>query len=355
MKQLRRYLWKAVLLPSLAVLGVLLALEVLFSYISELDSLTGEYQALQALQFVMTTVPRRAYEFLPLAVLLGTLLGLGMLASNSELVVIRSAGVSTLRISWMVLRPAIVLLAIGMAVGEYIVPHAERMAQTNRALAESGEQIVRSREGYWHREGNTFIHINAVEAGGVLHGITHYRFDEHRALVDTRFAPRAIYQSGEEHWVMEDVRGSTLEADGVGRYERNFDLWETELSPEMLAIVILDPDRLALRSLWEYSTWLERQGVEAGEYLLAFWQKLLMPLGTLGMVLIAISFVFGPLRQVSMGLRLTIGIVAGMLFHYGQRFAGHMSLVLDFSPLVAALAPVVLCTVLGLWLLVRVR
>ncbi len=355
MTRIRRYLWTAVLAPSLAVLGVLLALDVLFSYISELESLSGDYQALQALQFVVTTIPRRAHEFLPLAVLLGTLLGLGILASSGELTAIRAAGVSIMRLSWMVLRPAIVLLALGMLLGEYVVPDAERMAQTNRALAEGGDEILRSREGYWHREGNEFIHINAVETGGVLHGITRYRFDEDRALVDTRFSRRAIYQPEERHWFVQETRGSALRDDRVETYRLTSDIWETELTPEMLAIVVLDPDRLALSSLWEYAVYLERQGLEAGEYLLAFWQKLLMPVATLGMVLIAISFIFGPLREVSMGLRLTSGIMAGMLFHYGQQFSGHVSLVFQISPLLAALAPALFCVLLGVWLLLRVR
>lgn len=351
---IRRYLWNAVLLPSLAVLAVLLALDGLFSFIDQLGRLRADYQVMQAMQYVVTTMPRTAHEFLPMAVLLGTLLGLGVLANSGELTIIRGSGTSPRRISWLVMRPAVVLLLIGMAVGEYVVPWSERIAQSNRAIAERGEDITyRSRSGFWHREGNEFIHINAVQSNGVLHGVTRYRFHENRTLAETQFIGRAIYQ--DESWFTEDIFGTTLLEERTVPYRQDTGVWESELTPELLSIIVLSPENLALTKIWGYAHYLQRQGLEAGEYLLSFWQKLFMPFATLGMVLIAISFIFGPLREVSMGLRLTTGIIAGMVFHYGQQFIGHVSLIFQMPPLLAAAVPAAVCLTVGIWLLGRIR
>lgn len=354
MRLLQGYIGRAVIMAALAVLGVIIALDCLFSFIAELEGLRGNYQALQALQFVFTTVPRRFHEYMPLAILLGTLIGLGVLANSGELTVIRAAGVSVGRVSWMVLRPVLLLLVIGMSVGEFISPYTEQMAQSNRAIAEGKGEALSSRYGFWHREGDEFIHVNVVQPNGVLYGVTRYRFNEDRTLAEAQFVERAIYQD-EGYWFLEGVRGSALEPDRVEAYQRDTDRWDTSLTPQLLALVVLDPERLAMRKLVEYSGYLSRQGLEAGEYLLSFWQKLFQPLATLGMVLIAISFIFGPLREVTMGLRLTAGIVAGMLFFYGQQFIGHLSLVFHVSPLMAALVPPLLCLVVGTVLLKRVR
>ena len=353
MRLLNGYLWRAVLVASLGVIGVLVALDCLFSFISELEGLRGNYQALQALQFVFTTIPRRFSDFLPMAILLGTLIGLGVLANSGELTVIRAAGVSVGQVSWMVLRPALLLLLVGMSVGEFVSPYTEQIAQSNRAIAEGGGEALSSRYGYWHREGDEFIHINAVQPNGVLYGVTRYRFRADRTLEEAQFIQRAIYQGG--HWFMEDVRGSHLLEDRVVPYTQENGVWETSLTPELLSVVVLDPERLALTKLVEYSRYLKQQGLEASEYQLSFWQKVLQPLATLGMVLIAISFIFGPLREVTMGLRLTAGIVAGLLFYYGQQFFGHLSLVFNTSPVMAAAVPPLLCLGLGIWLLRRVR
>ncbi|MCC1495198.1 LPS export ABC transporter permease LptG [Alcanivorax sp. 1008] len=353
MRLLRRYIWRAVMIPVLLIIAILMLLDGLFSFVFELESLRNEYQILQALQFVVTTLPRRLAEFLPMAILLGALAGLGLLANSGELTVMRAAGVSTGRITWMVLRPTILLLLIGLFVAEYISPHTEQIARSNRSLAETGGVALGGQSGLWHREGNEFIHISAVEPNGVLHGVTRYRLDETHQLVETRFISRAIYQGNK--WSLEGVRGSRLFDDHIEAWAEDSGQWDIQLTPDVLSVIVLQPEHLAVSKIYEYARYLQQQGIHAGEYMLVFWQKLAQPLGVLGMVMIAVSFIFGPLRQVSMGLRMTAGILAGLVFHYGQQFFGHMSLVFDASPMWAALAPAIICLVAGVVLLRRVR
>ena len=353
MTLLRRYIWRAVMIPVLLIITILMLLDGLFSFVYELESLRNDYQVLQALQFVVTTLPRRLAEFLPMAILLGALAGLGLLANSGELTVMRAAGVSTGRIAWMVLRPTILLLLIGLFVAEYVSPHTEQIARSNRSLAETGGEALGGVSGLWHREGNEFIHISAVEPNGVLHGVTRYRLDESQRLVETRFISRAIYQGDE--WSLEGVRGSRLFDDHIETWSDDSGRWNIQLNPDVLSVIVLQPEHLAVSKIYEYARYLQQQGIHAGEYMLVFWQKLAQPFGVLGMVMIAVSFIFGPLRQVSMGLRMTAGILAGLAFHYGQQFFGHMSLVFDASPMWAALAPAIICLAAGVVLLQRVR
>ncbi|MCG8394034.1 MAG: LPS export ABC transporter permease LptG [Pseudomonadales bacterium] len=353
MRLLKRYFWRAVLIPTLAILAIIVGLDCLFGFIYELEFLRGDYQVMQALQFILTTTPRRIHEYLPMAILLGTLIGLGLLANSGELSVIRAAGVSTLRVSWMVLRPVFLLIALSIPLGEYLTPYTEQVAQSNRSMAEGGGEALRSKYGYWHREGAEFIHINAVQPNGVLHGLTRYRFDDNHKLAETQFVERAIYQG--DYWSLEGIHGTRLSEQRTETYSKDNANWQTRLTPQLLSIVVLKPDHLAMAKLLEYTRYLKRQGLETADYMLSFWQKLFMPVATVGMVLIAISFVFGPLREVTMGLRLTAGIVAGLIFHYGQQFFGQLSLVFHTEPLAAAAVPPVICLILGIWLLQRVR
>jgi lipopolysaccharide export system permease protein len=351
MKRLRGYLWWSVMMPALAMLGVLVALDSLFSMVHELEFLRGDYQVLQALQYVFTSIPHRAAEFLPMAVLLGTLLGLGFLANSGELTVIRAAGVSQYRIGWLVLRPALFLLLLGLLNGEYLAPYAQQVAHSNRSLAESSGEAIRSKFGYWHRDGSEFIHINAVQPNGVLYGVPRYRFKGEQALEELVYVERAIYQG--DAWFLEGIRGTRLQDDRAESYAESTAVWETNLTPELLSYVILEPEHLSFSKLYQYGAYLGSQGLDGAEYKLAFWQKLMVPVASIGMVLIAISFVFGPLREVTMGLRLTAGIVASLVFHYGQQFFGHLSIVFDASPFLAATVPALLCVFAGLLLMRR--
>ncbi|MCK0154880.1 LPS export ABC transporter permease LptG [Alcanivorax sp. S6407] len=353
MRLLKRYFWRAVLIPTLAILAIIVGLDCLFGFIYELEFLRGDYQALQALQYILTTSPRRIHEYLPMAILLGTLIGLGLLANSGELSVIRAAGVSTLRVSWLVLRPVLMLIVLSVPLGEYLAPYTEQVAQSNRSLAEGGGEVVRSKYGHWHRQGDEFLYFNAVQPNGVLYGLTRYRFTDEHKLVETQFVERAIYQG--DYWSLEGVSGTRLLEDHTETYQQDSGKWITGLTPQLLSIVVVKPDNLAMAKLLEYTRYLKQQGLETADYMLSFWQRLLMPLATIGMVLIAISFVFGPLREVTMGLRLTAGIVAGLIFHYGQQFFGQLSLVFHADPMMAAALPPSLCLILGIWLLQRVR
>lgn len=124
MVKLDRYIGKSVLVAILAVSGIILGLASLFAFIDEMKSTSSSYTMLDVLSFVLLTAPRRLYEMLPVAALIGCLIGLGSLASNSELTIMRAAGVSTRRIVWAVMKPMLVLMLVGILIGEYLAPRA---------------------------------------------------------------------------------------------------------------------------------------------------------------------------------------------------------------------------------------
>ena len=316
-----------------------------------MDDLEGDYGALQALLYIGLTAPRRLYELLPMAVLVGCLIGLGALASNSELTVMRASGVSIGRIMVSVLKPLLVLMLVGVLVGEYVAPYTENLADSRRAVAMGSGSAVKSK-GLWHREGNDFIHINALHPNGTLRGVTRYRFDDERRLIEASFAQQARMEN--DHWMLEGVSATLFEADGHSRVERHDQQrWDVGLSPDLLRIILLEPDVLPLPSIWHYQHYLAEQGLNNSQYRLAFWKKLLQPVTTAALVFVAISFIFGPLRSVTLGQRVFTGVLVGFSFRIIQDLLGPTSLVFGFSPLIAVLLPIMILLVMGAWLMRR--
>lgn len=345
MRLLDRHIGKTVFLSVLTVAVIVVGLDLLFAYISELEDLEGGYGAVEALSYILLTTPRRLYELLPMAALVGCLIGLGTLASNSELTVMRASGVSIARIMGAVLKPLLALMVAGVLLGEYAAPYSENLAESRRALAVGSGEAVKSK-GLWHREGDDFIHINAVQPSGVLHGITRYRFDDQRELIETSFAHRASVQG--EDWLLEDVATTLFEPDGTSRVEQHEQQrWDVGLSPRLLRVVLLDPEVLPLTGIWHYQNYLAEQGLNNSQYWLAFWKKLLQPLTTAALVFVAISFIFGPLRSVTLGQRVFTGVLVGFSFRILQDLLGPSSLVFGFSPLIAVLLPILILLVMG--------
>lgn len=351
MVKLDRYIGKSVFMAILAVLGIILGLASLFAFIDEMADISDTYTFWDAGSFVVMTAPRRLYDMLPMAALIGCLIGLGALASSSELTIMRAAGVSIGRIVWAVMKPMLVLMVAGLLIGEYVAPVTEASAQAARSLAQGTGDAQSARHGLWHRQGDEFIHINTVQPNGLLYGVTRYRFDDQRHMISASFAKQANYKT--DYWELKDV-STTMFRDGRTEVVTTPDeRWDISLSPQLLSTVVLPPESLSMTGLYGYAHYLADQGLANGRYWLAFYTKILQPLVTVALVLMAISFIFGPLRSVTLGQRVFTGVLVGFTFRIAQDLLGPSSLVFGFSPLFAVLVPAGICALAGIWLLRR--
>lgn len=351
MVKLDRYIGKSVFMAILAVLGIILGLASLFAFIDEMADISDTYTFWDAGSFVVMTAPRRLYDMLPMAALIGCLIGLGALASSSELTIMRAAGVSIGRIVWAVMKPMLVLMVAGLLIGEYVAPVTEASAQAARSLAQGTGDAQSARHGLWHRQGDEFIHINTVQPNGLLYGVTRYRFDDQRHMLSASFAKQANYKT--DYWELKDVFTTLFHEGRTEVVTAPDERWDISLSPQLLSTVVLPPESLSMTGLYGYAHYLADQGLANGRYWLAFYTKILQPLVTVALVLMAISFIFGPLRSVTLGQRVFTGVLVGFTFRIAQDLLGPSSLVFGFSPLFAVLVPAGICALAGIWLLRR--
>lgn len=352
MRLLDGYIAKAVFFAVLVVLLIIVGLDSVFSFVAELEELEGEYQILQALMYILLTTPRRIYEFIPIATLIGCLIGLGALANTSELTVMRAAGISVMRIVYAAVKPVMFFVFGALMLGQFVVPKTEQYAQSERTRQIDGSEALSSRYGYWFRDDDAYVHIKAIQPNGVLYGVARFTYDDNQNLVASDYSERALFQG--DHWVLFNVKETAFQQNRAVVNQVDSLRWDSDITPSFLSIVALKPDDLSITGLLSYARQLAAQGLESGEYYFAFWKKVLQPFATIVMVFIAISFIFGPLRSVTMGQRITAGVVTGLGFNYGQELLGHVSIVFNVSPLIAAGIPIAICAGVGVALLRRV-
>ena len=351
MSVLSRYVSVMVLLSILGVLFVVVSLDVMAAVIDEVGDLRGDYTFYEALKYVGTSLPGRIYQNIPFSALIGCLIGLGILANNSELIVMRGAGVSLMQILGYVLQPVMLFIVLATLLGEFVVPYTDQLAEGRRAILLGRQERINSVSGVWNREGNEYVHINVVFPNGDLFGLTRYQFDPEGRIQEASFSSVAQYTG--ESWVEQQgavtrFRGDRTEADTFSQR-----VWSSDLSPDLLRLVLMEPNSLPMQDLYSYATYLEQQGQRAGNHWLAFWRKILQPLTTLSLVMIAVSFIFGPLREATTGFRIFAGVVTGIVFSTSQDLLGPASLVYGFSEFWAALTPILVSMVVGLLLLRR--
>lgn len=359
MKQLNRYIAKHVVAAILLVIVMLVGLFSVSLFAEEMSEAPKHYSLVNVLIYVLFSVPGMVATNSTFAMLIGSLLGLGVLASQSELTVMRASGVSVLRIVWMVAKPALVIVLLIGLIREYIVPISDRYANTFRAQKIEEDQaynLIRSERGLWLREGNQFIHLNYVSAQGEIFGFARFAFDNKGELQFAQYAPHAVHVSdaAQHGWKLEKPKTTVFGENQVTAGAQE-DFWQSELVPNLLSVVAIDPDEMSLRELHSYINYLDEQSQDARVFKLSFWKRALQPLAMIGLVLIAVSFIFGSLRETTMGYRLFFGVMLGMAFRFSQSILGPTSIVYGFAPWLAIALPIIICWGLGFFLLSRVK
>jgi lipopolysaccharide export system permease protein len=327
MRTLDRYILRAVSTGTLLAMAFLLPLVAFLLLSDELDHVgTGRYALGDAFAFIGLSMPRYAYQLFPIAVLIGTLLGLGGLAANLELTAMRAAGISVARIVGAALKAGLAAAVLAVLLGEVIAPYSEARATQLRA------------EGL---------------SGGHLRNVAIHELDADRRLKLTTHAREAVYTG--DAWRLTRIRQSEIGDEGVTtRYWREA-VWESLLDPGMLSLLVVDPHALPVWGLHRYIGFMEENGLSATSYKAAFWSKIAAPLVILAMIFLSVPLLFGTLRSGGVGQRIFVGVLIGVAFYVLDRAFSQISLVYAVPPVLAAFVPGLLCFAAGIWFYRRVR
>ncbi len=356
-KVLDRYTGKTIFNTIMMTLFMLVSLSGIIKFVDQLRKTgQGAYTVLDAGYYTLLSVPKDIEIFFPMAALLGALLGLGTLAQRSELVVMQASGFTRLQVAVAVMKTAIPLVLLTMAVGEFVAPQGEQMARNYRAQQLYGGSLVSTQNGLWAKDGNDFIYIERIKGDNEIDGVSIYRFTDQRRLLSMRYAATAVWNKDRKLWELSQVDESDLkDPKQITGSQSLSGEWKTNLTPDKLGVVALDPDALSISGLYNYSKYLKQSGQESGRYLLNMWGKIFQPLSVAVMMLMALSFIFGPLRSVSMGVRVVTGISFGFLFYVLDQIFGSLSLVYGLPPVLGAILPSGAFFAISLYLLLKRR
>ena len=380
LKVLSRYVKINALLAIIAAVIGLWALQLVFSYLSELDSLDDSYTMAEAIKYIFYRSPYFLEQFMPTGALLGAVVGLGLLANNSELVVMRAAGVSVYRIVGWVLQPALIFVILALIINQFVLPYSNQLAKVINS--EDNSSLVTSVRGYWtvqprfeettdgktKADGSDILYIDYADVKGNIGEVKRWHLDNNGNL------QTAVHAEGGQYIGREPLSTASSKPSEQYRYEWQLnnmtklsinqgfesskavspsDTLSLPFAPESVYLLTRQAEDLSLTQLYEHRQFMRQQGTRSLSHELAFWQKLLSPLSILSLVIVACSFVFGSLRTHSLGLRIVVALLFGLLFSYMQDLVGFVSLATGFSPLLMVILPIIASAVLGGYLLKR--
>jgi lipopolysaccharide export system permease protein len=350
---LSQYMMRTILASTALVLVVLLALAGLFEFIAELDDTQGNYQTPQAILYTALRLPNLAFEMLPVAALIGSLLGLGALAGNSEIIVMRSAGLSVRELSVMVGISGAVLLVLTGLLGEFIGPPLDFYARNMRVEARYEQDDDRLGNETWVKDGAVYLHLQRVNPEFEFGSLYMYRFDDNR-LASISVAENAGIDQ-DDKWILENLRETQFQRDGVQVQESRRSIESFEVNAELLGSSLAKPLSLSAREMLTYIDYLERNDLDATKYTTEFWYRVSRTSTVLVMPVLALAFVFGSLRTGGAGSRLMLGVVIGLAYYLASETLANSGQVFNLNPILVTWLPSVTLIALTAIALSRIR
>ena len=360
----QRYLAREILLAVALVLVALLVLYTSFDFINEVNDVgKNGYRIEQAALFVLLQVPARSYELLPIAALIGTIYALAQLASHSEFTILRVAGLSTGGAVRLVMVPGLLLVALTLLLGEVVTPRVETLTQKLSLKAGAGPVARGFRSGLWVKDNARaadgsalvrFVNIGTVGADNTLQNIKVYEFDTALRLQNVAFADRGKFVPPRS-WRLSNVTdtrfinvGGTDAPDRVEVKREAERIWDSDLNPQLLAVLTVTPERMAARNLDTYIKHLEENKQTAERYQIAFWKKVFYPFAVLVMMALALPFAYLHFRSGGISFKIFAGIMLGIGFYLLNNLFSHLGLLNTWPPIVSAAMPSLVVLALAL-------
>lgn len=348
-KYFDRYLGRTVFIGTLFALFVLFAIDSIIDFINDIESVDDRgFTFGHVMLRLLFEMPQRLYEFMPTALLLGALIGLGGLAAKSELVALRSVGISKLRIIWSVLKVGIVLIGISVWVGEMVVPTAQGYAnslsksQVRDANTDGGKGDIKkislgSKYGIWVRDNDRYINAQEIYPDYRMRDVWIYELDEYYKLKRASFAKQAVYENNV--WKLSSIKHSLISKSGVETVAAEEEHWERLVSTELFDVITVKPEYMGAIKLKKYIGYLNDNELDSKRYQLAYFNRFAVPLSGLAMLLLAVPFVFRSVRAGGLGQRIALGIGIAVIFNLISKVLSNTSVVYDIPPVVGAFLP----------------
>ncbi len=357
MKRMDIYLARTVVVNVLLVLLVLTMLAAIIGFVSEIHTTYNHehYGLWDAALYTVMKMPGGMYDMFTVAVLLGALLGLGELASHNELTVFRAAGVSAARLGGAALCGGLLLAAACVLIGEFVAPVTEQRAEDRRAELVESRGNPLGAGGVWARDNGTYVNVHAMTARDTVRGVYIYDVDDQRQVTQVTFAGTGKFSMDGSNLL--NVHGTSLQPDGQGSavFNQRQVQWKTLLSSELISLFAVDTDSLSARGLYHYITYMRDNHLDDRRYVTAFWGRIAKPVALLAMLLLAMPFVFGPLRSSSTGQRMLIGMLIGIGFYVFNSIFMQAGIVFGLNPLISAWLPTVILAATGIVAVRRIK
>jgi lipopolysaccharide export system permease protein len=316
---------------------------------------------LDVLLYFALKVPGISFQIVPLAILMATLLTLGLLSRNNEITALRSCGISLPWITSPFLTFGVMAALVLLLFSTTVIPLASSKAEEIRAvhIEKKPPSAVLKLSQPWARvDADNLLHVTSIAVGGhALAGVQLFHFDGAFHLTEMTEAEEARYT--DNTWTLHKGFQRRFNRDGT------VTLIEFDSKPIVLALIPSDFtgglagefESMTFRDMQEYRGRLYQDGTQFAQLLTDYYGRIAFPFVTIIMVLlgIALSLRRSGTRGGSMAIGIGQSLMVGFLYWTTHSIAIAFGRGGALQPMVAGWLTNVLFTSYVLYLMLKVK
>jgi lipopolysaccharide export system permease protein len=356
MKIRDRYIAKTLLSYTIIVLVVWTSIYSFFNFLAELNSVGKEgYTILSAFTYIILQLPEVAYKQASPIILLGCILGMGHLATTGQLLIFRVSGASILKITLLTLQNSLIFVIFFICIGEFLAPISSNLAKSGKSNALGNSSASFNQDGFWIRDGDNFINVKKNIDGTLFSGITVIEVnssDKIERVIKSEIAifdGNSLDMSGSEIFSIDE----SSSYGGISLQERNSYDKTVSFDQDLIDSLEKEPEDLSTWTLVKQIRFLSNNKLRSGVFEVELYNRLIQPVTLVAMILLAMLFIFGSTRDVTLGRKIFFGLALGLSFEMFSRVASAMALSFDFSPLLSSILPSIVVMFISIILLLK--
>jgi len=337
---IHRYILKQFLRNFAICLAVFCMLFLMVDFFDRIDNVLSEGASAGLIfSYFVYKIPLIVSLMLPLAMLVSTLLTIGLLAKNSELTAMRASGLTVFWIARPIFITALIMSLFALLLNETIVPDSQRRVREiyNLDIRQRDATGAYSQTDFWWRSQNTFYAVDIFDSRtNTLHNFSKFKIDEDFRVLERVDARRVTWVDPILGWTMNEVVAYEFlpEETKVSRFnslplpisETPADFFDTERDPFTMSYAQLD-------------RFIEKQietGVSVSSYMADLYAKISFPFVVLVVTLVALPFALRPARSGSLAASFLAGLIIGFSYYAVHSFSVSMGRAELWNPILAA-------------------
>ncbi len=355
-----RYLLKEMLSIFLLSLLALLSIYLLVDFFAKVDNAMENQAGFMPLVFFLANqIPFVLGKFIPMALLLATMLALGGMAQNNEIVAFQASGLSLIKLARPLAGAGLALALVTFFINNNLVPITSLKADHIKNVTIRGDEETNlyNLKSLWYAgNGAIYYFENLDPVKKTIEKALLYRFADDRRLSQRLDIDNLVYDVEDKKWVGEKVRVQDFRfIDGftdVARFSKEVNL-ELKISESFQDFMVprKEPDRMSIKELKSYIGKAKNAGLSHMEYTVEIFNRLLYPFSCLLMVLLAIPFSLGSRRHGGAARGVAISLTLGFSFWVTLSLSLALGQGRLLGPLTAAILPYLLYGALAVFML----